>query len=197
MGRDRAPLGRLTPAEADLGPSAGQVVPGGPQGSPEVPGGPRRLPEASRGPRVPGGSRRRPGGGSGGEGGGEAEFRKSFSKQTAQFTKLAACGESNTKPNLLNPKTCLLNLVFVWNFLLNSAPRAPPGASGPPGASMEASGNLLHGTSGDLRGPLGTSGDHLPKSASAGARRPKGALSRPKRAPVLPNIYDHPTMVLW
>ena len=58
MGRDRAPLGRLAPAEAELGASAGQVVPGGPQ-SPRRPPEVRRLPEASGGPRgreAPGGA---------------------------------------------------------------------------------------------------------------------------------------------
>ena len=116
-----------------------------------------------------------------------------FSKHVFGFSKLGFVLESSQTANLVNCAFCLEN-----DFLNSASPppsppdpppgrlREPPGTRGP----LEASGSLL--TSGGLRGPWGPPGTTCPalgpKSASAGVRRPKGALSRPKRAPVLPKI---------
>ena len=170
--------------------------------SPKVRKGPQRspgVPRRPRSPRRPRGPRMRPGGG-GGEGGRRArgaELRNKskheaqFSKHVFGFSKLGFVLDSSQPANLVNCPLCL------ENYFLNSAVPPPSPPDPPPGRLRSLRGPLeasraFWGPLGTSRGLCGPRGSTCPavafRTVSAGARRPKGALVRPRRAPRWPKM---------
>ena len=173
--------------------------------SPEVRKGSRRSPAGAprrpRSARRPGGLRMRQGGGGGEEGGGRARGTPNlvnwapppaqFSKHVFGFSKLGFVLDSSQPANLVNCALCL------ENYFLNSAVPPPSPPDPPPGRLRSLRGPLevsraFWGPLGTSRGLCGPRGSTCPavafKTASAGAKRPKGALVRPRRAPRWPKM---------
>ena len=111
-----------------------------------------------------------------------------FSKHVFGFSKLGFVLDSSQPANLVNCPLCLenyfLNSAVVPPLSTGPTARTPPEASGGFGRPPGPSGDPM-GTSGGLCGPRGTICPALaPKTASVGARRPKGALE-PQNGPRL------------
>ena len=119
-----------------------------------------------------------------------------FSKHVFGFSKLGFVLDSSQPANLVNCPRCLesyfLNSAVVPPPSTGSTAWTPPGASGGLGRPPGALWGLL-GTSGGLCGARGTiCPAPAPKTVSAGARWPNGAVVRPRRAPICSKIIIVP-----